>query len=1772
MRIYQNYHRHSHYTNPKISDSTVTNEDYAKRAVDFGHGIISTMEHGYQGRYIEGYNLAQKYNLKFVFGSEAYWVRDRYDKDRSNCHIYLGARNEHGRQAINDILSEANLTGFYGQARVDVPLILSLPPEDVIVTTACLQYWKYEDVDEITKAFLEHFGKNLFLEVQYHDTDAQKDINSHILQLHNDLKIPLIMGCDSHYIFPEQAQNRTDFLISKGIEYPEETGWFLDYPDGDTAYERFAKQCVLNGSDIVDAMDNTNVFLDVEEYDSPIFNKDIKMPTLYPDWTQEQRDEEYKRIIWENWNEYKKSVPVDQYAHYEEEIEKEVQTVVDTHMADYFLDNYYIIKQGKLNGGQLTYSGRGCFTGEALIKTMLGLKQLKDVDSGDIVFDMYGNPQEVTNTFKYHICEPMVKINVPYAYGLQHQSICTRDHKIFVHRNGNNQWIQASDIQIGDYLIRPKIHIPEANISVIDLAQYCRSQDWFDENFVYEYNADSNGFDYCPNRLAPQIGCSKTLLDKIVQGHKPSNARSLAMIQRFFELTPFKTFDEYAAYVKENRVKKLNRFITIDEEFCTFVGLMYGDGFARKEGGTFGLAINPTNYKNIVNKTIFQNVMSQIGINTYERFSPNRNLIQIFGVSLVFQNFLHAMLFVSQKRHNKYMNPFWLKQSQTRREALLKGFLLTDGSFSESTRISFDNTSPSLINAVDLLVSTTTNNPCSLAERSTWTDSRGYTCRTSYKLRIYNNADKTVKSNNRILKDENYTYIPVHSVEFIDATPMDVFDIEVGETHSYVLNGIVVHNSAVSFFTNKLLGFTEVDRIAASVKMYPERFMSTTRILQSKSLPDIDMNSASQDPFALAQQQVLGEDHSYPMISYNTMKASAAWKLYAKSQGVPFETANIVSDQIRKYEMAVKHAPEEEADTIDVKDYISREYWDIYDKSADYLGLISSWSISPCSYLLYQGSIRKEIGLIQIKDHLCCLMDGHWAEENHFLKNDQLKVSVWDLIYRVYGKIGLQPHSVSELLAMCPSDDKVWDIYKKGCTLGINQVEQSGTSARVAMYHPTNISELCAFVAAIRPGFKSMYKIFESRLPFKYGVKAFDELIQTKEMPNSFVLYQEMEMAALNYAGIPMDECYTAIKNIAKKRVEKVLAYKEQFINGFTEAIIRDEHKTQEEAIKLSEQLWQIIEDSSRYSFNACLAESVVLDKAGLRNGLFNPSVGEMYKICTDINYAKATHHYDLHKKYRRYGYGNALSMYPDGCVRKNNIVGIYPSGKRQCYLVTTQNGHQIECTDNHKFPTPDGYKKLSELKVNDLLYVKGRYEKCKKTYPYTDGNFELNVPKQGERGFQRKPDGASVKYQASRLEHIANCDSCARCGQEYFGDIRFELHHHDFNRTNNDESNLEWLCVSCHKKAHYEHGRTKVFERGSPAQIDVIVSITPTTIQETYDVEMQDPAHTVISESGLVASNSHSYCVALDSLYGAWLKTYHPLEFYEALLQVYEDKGDKDKMALAKEEAKDYFGINFPPYRFGQDNRQIVADSEHNAINNSLTAIKGYGSDVAVLLYECSQMGFTDLVDVLKWLDEHSIKSAKTKPLARIDYFQSFGTIREVLEIIDLFDFLKQGNAKTIKKELVPPYLIPLMERFMNGTNAKGVELKSYTITDMNGLLHEITSFVKSRNLGDISIKVRIQNCIDVLGTPDIATGKPEDRRKLIITAVAPLLSATTGRPWAYKVGAQSLGTGKTSKLTVRASLFSQNALNTGDVIYAKDVSKNDKGFWYLNLYSRIE
>ena len=787
MIVINNYHRHTSYSNIYIADSAATNEDYAKRAVELGHKVLSSVEHGWQGYYFETYELAKKYNLKFIFGAEAYWVKDRHEKDRTNGHIILLAKNEKGRQAINEVLSTANEDGYYFRPRVDLELLLTLPPNDVMVTSACIAFWHYDDIEEIVQTLHDHFKSNFYLEIQYHNTEAQINLNHRILDLSQKYGIEMIVGMDSHYIYPEQAKERDYILAAKNIRYEDEDGWFMDYPDDETTMQRFLTQKVFTREQIQRAMDNTDVLLTFEDYDvlpdgtpNPIFTKDIKLPTLYdgahiidgklfPKLTQEERNKEYSKLITRLYKEYLKTAHIapSQYDVYLEGIGNEVRTVKDTNMSDYFLIDYYIVKRALEKGGILTRSGRG---------------------------------------------------------------------------------------------------------------------------------------------------------------------------------------------------------------------------------------------------------------------------------------------------------------------------------------------------------------------------------------------------------------------------------------------------SSVGYMTNTLLGFSKVDRFQSPIKLYPERFISKSRILETKSLPDIDLNWGTPEIAEEAQEEILGKDHAYPMIAFGTAKKKSAFKLYARAQNMDFELANTISAQIEKYDDALKYADDDERDEINIYDYVDETYHSYIDASQKYWGIVMDKKKAPCSYLLYNGSIRREIGLIKCKsestkkEYITAVIDGAIAENYKFLKNDILKVDVVSLIDQIYRRIGIEPHSVSELMKLVQNDPKVWDIYAKGLTVGVNQCEKASTTRKVMRYQPKNVSELAAFIAAIRPAFKSMYSKLENRESFSYGIPAFDRILQTKELPQSFILYQEQTMNTLNYAGFPIDECYGIIKAIAKKHPEKVRPLKDRFITGFKQRIMDDDHVPEAEAQENSEKVWQIISDSCGYGFNSAHAYCMALD------------------------------------------------------------------------------------------------------------------------------------------------------------------------------------------------------------------------------------------------------------------------------------------------------------------------------------------------------------------------------------------------------------------------------------------------------------------------------------------------------------------------------------------------------------------------------------------------
>ena len=371
--------------------------------------------------------------------------------------------------------------------------------------------------------------------------------------------------------------------------------------------------------------------------------------------------------------------------------------------------------------------------------------------------------------------------------------------------------------------------------------------------------------------------------------------------------------------------------------------------------------------------------------------------------------------------------------------------------------------------------------------------------------------------------------------------------------------------SAVSFYVNKLLGLTEVDRIGAPITLYPTRFMSAERILSSRSLPDIDLNWANVEPVIQASKDLLGEDGIYYMIAYKPLQESSAFRLWCKAHDMHISEYDEIAKELESYE--------------------NDEKWkDLIEGSKKFRGVVESVAPSPCSFLLSNDKISEMVGLVKVGDITCCCLDGYNCDVYKFLKNDYLTVTVYQLISDVYKLLGKPIDDINTLVANC--DDKVWDVYSKGLTTTINQADSDYDKQILKKYKPRNLSELSAYVAAIRPGFASLLSNFVDRLPYTTGVKELDDILKDSF---HYLMYQESIMKYLVWLGVEEKGTYDIIKKIAKKKFkeEELNELKSQLRAGWVKNVGREEGFNE---------TWQVVEDAAHYSFNASHSLSVAID------------------------------------------------------------------------------------------------------------------------------------------------------------------------------------------------------------------------------------------------------------------------------------------------------------------------------------------------------------------------------------------------------------------------------------------------------------------------------------------------------------------------------------------------------------------------------------------------
>lgn len=308
-----------------------------------------------------------------------------------------------------------------------------------------------------------------------------------------------------------------------------------------------------------------------------------------------------------------------------------------------------------------------------------------------------------------------------------------------------------------------------------------------------------------------------------------------------------------------------------------------------------------------------------------------------------------------------------------------------------------------------------------------------------------------------------------------------------------------------------------------------------------------------------------------------------------------------------------------------------------------------------------------------------------------------------------------------------------------------------------------------------------------------------------------------------------------------------------------------------------------------------------------------------------------------------------------------------------------------------------------------------------------------------------------------------------------------------------------------------------------------------------------------------LVHSLSYS-CISYEC---AYLRYHYPLQYLTSCLNAW--NGDDDKTAEAINYANSRkVKILAPKFRHAK--AEYFYDLATNSIYKGTSSIKGLNAGYSDFLYSLKDNTYKTFTDLLYDIQASGMPRDQVETLIKLDYFEEFGTCRELVTIFKQFQFFKKGEAKTIAKSKIPDEItMNIIKRNANETE------KQFNKLNCHNILNEIEQYIMTMNLGDVDIKTKIANQLEYMGYIGIKTDKSEDRPKIVILEMKVMKQRESVEPWGVIIDAQSIGSGKRSSYTVPYKLYKKCKFNKNDVIKIRDWYKNKRGYFYITDYEFV-
>ncbi len=378
-----------------------------------------------------------------------------------------------------------------------------------------------------------------------------------------------------------------------------------------------------------------------------------------------------------------------------------------------------------------------------------------------------------------------------------------------------------------------------------------------------------------------------------------------------------------------------------------------------------------------------------------------------------------------------------------------------------------------------------------------------------------------------------------------------------------------------------LIGVIKIDPI--KYELYFERFISKIRakktiidgvtFLDGGLAPDIDV-----DACFYRRSEILDYLKSrFPskickIPTFNSFSSKLLIKDVAKTFGMmKEEDVKKASDLIKKNFGILESLEESYNNSPEFKEW-SIKNQSIYDIAIKLNGLIKNRGVHPSALLISYDPLSEScpVELSSDKEHTASF-DMNWCA-SFAIKLDVLGLRAVSVVDDACKNLGIKMNEIDI------NDPIIYQYYQDfKHPHGLFQIEASLCSQTIQKVKPKNLEELSAVLSLARPGalqFIDQYAKFSNGGEYEPIHPFFDKVLKETA---GVCIYQESLMKLINLIGFTLDEAETCRKIVGKKQLEKVKEWEQK---------IKDKVKENNLDPQISDILFKILDDSSKYSFN----------------------------------------------------------------------------------------------------------------------------------------------------------------------------------------------------------------------------------------------------------------------------------------------------------------------------------------------------------------------------------------------------------------------------------------------------------------------------------------------------------------------------------------------------------------------------------------------------------